>query len=95
MTFHLCFLDWTHNKIEQIPHSITRLKKLKKLYLSGDWKTTWQISDISFLEKLTNLQTLDLRSNKISDISFLEKPIQNPVLSCARHLFLPFADTKN
>ncbi len=44
------------------------LSYLKRLYLNE-----LRIRDISFLEKLTNLQYLDLSKNQISDISFLEK----------------------
>ncbi|MCP3932557.1 MAG: TIR domain-containing protein [Bacteroidetes bacterium] len=46
------------------------------LYLSYN-----QISDNSFLEKLTSLQELDLGYNQISDISFLEKLACLPLLT--------------
>jgi len=56
------------NKINEISERIGSLKKLNilRLYKLG-------ISNVSFLEKLTRLQKLDLRSNHISDISYLEK----------------------
>jgi len=45
---------------------------LKKVIFGGDNRIKWAISDWSFLEKLTNLTTLSLRSNQIRDGSFLE-----------------------
>ena len=57
------------NNISSIPDEISNLKKLTKLILCY----THEISDISFLEKLTNLRHLDLGANKISDISILKK----------------------
>jgi internalin A len=47
-------------------------KNLKKLVLAGDWDNKWEIQDISFLQHLNQLQTLDLSGNKIQDISFLQ-----------------------
>ncbi|NOQ25654.1 MAG: GTP-binding protein [Bacteroidales bacterium] len=63
----------TKNNFETIPSKITNLKNLKKFYMSS-LLSGWGISDISFLENLTELQTLDFSYNKISDYSFLEYP---------------------
>jgi Leucine-rich repeat (LRR) protein/GTPase SAR1 family protein len=60
------------NKLFGISPSISNLTNLKKLFLSGDWNTPWRISNIRFLEKLGNLQSLDLSNNQISDFSYLE-----------------------
>jgi len=56
------------NEINTINYRIDSLSKLSTLRLYG-----LEVSDISFLEKLTGLQTLYLSLNEISDISFLEK----------------------
>jgi len=61
------------NIFKNISIKISQLKNLKTLYIGGDYKYPWQITDISFLAKLTNLQSLDLSSNQITDISFLAK----------------------
>ena len=46
---------------------------LNSLIFGGDaWHGSWQISDISFLQNLTALTSLDLHNNQISDISFLQ-----------------------
>jgi Leucine-rich repeat (LRR) protein len=55
-------------KLTEIPKEILELEHLTWLDLSSN-----QISDYSFLEKMTNLTSLYLGFNQISDISFLEK----------------------
>ena len=65
--------EGANNKLIAIPLQIGKLIKLKNLIFAGDWRKPYEISDISSLEKLTNLQTLNLCNNQISDISFLDK----------------------
>ena len=60
------------NSIKSIPSKISYLVKLEKLIVEGD-RGYSEITDISFLEKLTGLYTLNLGINKISDIRILEK----------------------
>ncbi len=60
-----------YNLLHELPEGIKRLKKLTKLYVGG-FPNRWEIKDISILKDLTNLQSLDLRSNNISDISILK-----------------------
>ncbi len=59
--------------------SLRDVKELQSLNLSGNF----QITDISFLENLTKLSSLDLSINKISDISVLKNltNLQSLVLS--------------
>ena len=61
----------TPNRLSSIPLEISRLKKLKKLFLSGTTTEKWKIRDISVLSNLSGLKTLDLSSNYITDISVL------------------------
>ncbi|CAK8725835.1 hypothetical protein GMJAKD_17805 [Candidatus Electrothrix aarhusensis] len=42
----------------------------------GDYQTRSRFNDYSLLQELTQLQTLDLHSNRINDCSFLKKMIQ-------------------
>jgi Leucine-rich repeat (LRR) protein/GTPase SAR1 family protein len=46
-------------------------KNLKNLVLGGGIRKNWEIRETRFLSNLTDLTTLDLRSNQISDVSFL------------------------
>ena len=62
-----------NNKLESIPPEIANLHNLMTLIICGEIGNDWKISDCSFLEKLTGLQSLYLSNNQISDISFLEK----------------------
>jgi Leucine-rich repeat (LRR) protein len=59
------------NKLSIISNNIEQLQNLKILRLNGSYNT-WEIKDISPLEKLPNLTSLDLSFNQISDIRFLE-----------------------
>ena len=59
------------NTLQQLPLDLP--ENLQKLVLAGHWNNRWEIQDMSFLEKLSQLQTLYLRSNQIQDYSFLEK----------------------
>ncbi|GAB5532349.1 MAG: leucine-rich repeat domain-containing protein [Roseivirga sp.] len=61
-------LNLMFKKLTEVPELIVDLKGLQTLDLRYN-----QISDISFLEKLTGLKELYLSRNQISDISFLEK----------------------
>jgi len=61
------------NKLNHIPLEIEKLNRLKTLVIGGEDQNEWEITDISCLEKLNTLQTVNLSGNKISDISFLKK----------------------
>lgn len=59
------------NNIVSIPIEITKLKKLKKLIAGGDWKkdnkwNRWRIKDISFLNKLDNIEFVNLSNNQVN-----------------------------
>ncbi|GAA4396299.1 hypothetical protein GCM10023187_04290 [Nibrella viscosa] len=60
------------NSLTSISSAISSLKNLKELRIGGEYADSWQISDYSFLEPLTQLQSLDLSYNQINDICFLE-----------------------
>jgi len=67
----------------KLPDNFKRLKQLKKFRLGGsayvrmksshNFWDIWKISDLTILEKLTHLEFLDLRYNRISNIDFLAK----------------------
>jgi len=57
----------------KLPEHLVRLQNLKRLYLDGDYGDKMGINDIGVLEKLTNLTTLNLRSNSLTEIGVLEK----------------------
>ena len=61
------------NRLVNLPAGIRKLRNLKILVLEADDWGEWQIRDYIFLSKLTGLQSLSLRNNKISDIDFLSK----------------------
>ncbi|MCJ7604214.1 MAG: leucine-rich repeat domain-containing protein [Desulfobulbaceae bacterium] len=61
------------NRLAALPAEIRELENLKILALAGDFWKPCQLSDISSLAALSNLQTLDLSFNQLSDISILEK----------------------
>ena len=46
---------------------------LRKIEMSGRLGTSWPISDGRFLQKLTNLTSLNISNTNISDVRFLEK----------------------
>jgi small GTP-binding protein len=61
--------DFRGNNLTAIPTVIGTLSKLKILRASGNITYPWNLSDISALSSLANLEWLDLSSNKISDLS--------------------------
>ncbi|WP_026707454.1 leucine-rich repeat domain-containing protein [Flavobacterium frigidarium] len=79
--------DWTKvssqdydlgNNLYEIPIQISKLKKLKRLIVGGDWKndkrkSTWRIRDVKNLGRLTNLEYLNISNNKICSITSLKK----------------------
>lgn len=79
--------DWTkvtsqdlslRNNLYEIPSQISKLKKLKRLIIGGDWindKTvnSWRIRDAKNIRTLTNLEDLNLSNNKICIINNLKK----------------------
>ncbi|MEM9545431.1 MAG: COR domain-containing protein [Bacteroidota bacterium] len=60
------------NHPEYLSNNIKKLKNLKQFYFGGGLGGSWSITDVATLKHLDQLNTLDLRSNKISDISFLK-----------------------
>jgi len=60
------------NQLSRLKKGITRLKALKMLRINGDLSNKFQISDVSFLGKLTNLKSLGLSNNRLKDISVLQ-----------------------
>jgi len=60
-------LKLSGSRLKQFPKSITRLKKLKKLYLWGNF-----FIEVPKLDILENLEDLDLSNNMLSNLSFLE-----------------------
>ncbi|MBG6062896.1 Leucine-rich repeat (LRR) protein [Flavobacterium sp. CG_9.1] len=66
------------NNLYEIPAQISKLKKLKRLVIGGDWKNdkrknSWRIRDVKNLDKLTNLEYLNISNNKICSITSLKK----------------------
>jgi internalin A len=61
-------LNLDQMKLEKIPLTLTRFCHLKRLWMCAN-----EISDISMLKELGNLEQLDLSSNQISDISMLKE----------------------
>ncbi|NJO03971.1 MAG: hypothetical protein HC880_21890 [Bacteroidia bacterium] len=55
------------NNLKNLPAHLP--PNLQKLVLAGEYKNEWQIQDISFLQDLKSLQTLNVSRNKIQDIS--------------------------
>ncbi len=58
------------NNIIHIPNDIIKLRKLKKLIIGGDWKkddkwNRWRLEDVDFLNKLDNLEYVNVSNNKI------------------------------
>lgn len=63
--------DFYINNLINIPNDIIKLKKLKVLIAGGDWKkdnkwNRWRLSDISFINKLDNIEFVNLSNNKIN-----------------------------
>ena len=57
------------NFLSEIPEEVERLVNLKKLVIGAPFgENNWSISDISPIEKLKNLEVLNLEKNSISDI---------------------------
>jgi internalin A len=79
--------DWTkvmsqdltlRNNLFEIPIQISKLKKLKRLIIGGDWKNdkrvnSWRIRDVKNIGKLADLEDLNLSNNKIYSINNLNK----------------------
>lgn len=59
------------NNITLIPKTFSQLKNLKKLWLRGDLSNKFNLVDLSPLEELCELQTLDLRYTRVSDLTQL------------------------
>ncbi|SDF26795.1 leucine-rich repeat domain-containing protein [Cellulophaga baltica] len=79
--------DWTkvisreydlENNLYEIPNQISKLKKIKRLIVGGDWKNnkrknSWRIRDVKNLGTLTNLEYLNISNNKIYSVTILKK----------------------
>jgi len=73
------------NLLKKINPSINKLKELKILHISGtETYGNFQTSDITVLNKLTNLQVLDISHNQISNISSIKN------LKGIKELYLSF-----
>jgi hypothetical protein len=58
------------NKIARlIPAPFVPLKKLRKLWLRGDYNNTFTLTDLSPLSHLLNLQLLSIENTEVSDLS--------------------------
>lgn len=64
------------NKLNALPNGLSGLQNLKILFVGGGWHGSWNISDISCIQNLSQLQSLNLLSNNISDISSLKSLTQ-------------------
>lgn len=60
------------NELENLSEAIIQLKNLTTLIAGGDYDT-WKLGDISFLEKLNRLQSLDISRTQVTDFDFLKK----------------------
>lgn len=64
------------NNIYNIPNSIKKLSKLKRLIIGGDWKKgrkgSWRIKSIVNIVKLKNLEFLNVSNNQIKQIPSLK-----------------------
>lgn len=66
------------NNLYEIPIQISRLKKLKRLIIGGDWTNEknvnrWRIKNAKNIEKLGNLEDLNLSNNEIYSINSIKK----------------------
>jgi internalin A len=61
------------NRLSRIPGSISRLIKLRELFIMGDLGNPWELRDLTPLATLANLQDLYVFDTQVSDLSPLEK----------------------
>jgi hypothetical protein len=84
------------NNIEFLTKGIVNLKKLRSIKIGGDvFFQRWKTEDIEFLKSLTQLNSLDLNSNKVSDISFLKGLKQLSSLNLRSNLIFDFSILKD
>jgi internalin A len=76
-------------ELDPVPVSLSKFHHLKKLSLSNN-----KLTDISFLQGLSNLTQLDLWHNKITDISFLQELSNLAVLALGGNQITDFAVLK-
>ena len=74
----LCKLDLSHNKLFELPGSISSLLSLTHLFLNDNYLSSLQPR---IIRRLVNLQELDLRNNKLNNFS-----LDVTELSCLRRL---------
>jgi internalin A len=61
------------NNLINIPNEISNLKSLKRLVVGGDWKKNkqwtnrWRIKEINSINKLDNIEYLNISNNQIKD----------------------------
>ncbi|MFN0173904.1 MAG: leucine-rich repeat domain-containing protein [Saprospiraceae bacterium] len=69
------------NNISQLPASFSRLKNLKKLQVCGHENQKFDLSDLSIISELSNLQELGFWRTMVSDLSPLLRLLNLQILS--------------
>ncbi|WP_428232245.1 leucine-rich repeat domain-containing protein [Flavobacterium sp.] len=69
------------NNLYEIPIQISKLKKLKKLIIGGDWENdrninSWRIKEIKAIGNLIELEELNVSNNKITTVNNLKKVVK-------------------
>ncbi|CEP62743.1 adenylate cyclase LALA0_S06e02784g [Lachancea lanzarotensis] len=76
---NLLQIDLSYNKIQVIPSSVNQLTKLAKMNLARN-----KLTDVSELEGLVNLRTLNLKYNRLTYLKLNNRSLQNLALSSNR-----------
>jgi internalin A len=92
---------WLESRDTTHPNKIPKAKPeyfpphLEKLIWTGNFDLDLNISDASFLKKLTELRWLDLSHNNIKDLSFLEKMTNLKILDIGSNKISDASQIKN